>query len=255
MSQQRIVERLLRYGKKLYASDGAYTDDRQADRFVRKNPNAWLFGVIFDQGVPYERAWSAPYKLKQRLGHFNMRRIAEMPIAELRRVVKGPLPGEALHRYIRKLPQWLKNAARKLVKEYDCDASNIWKDCRTAGEVIERLDEFQGISKKKAHMAARILHEDVEPFSRWHEINVAVDVHIMRVWKRTGLAKDLSIAGIMRTAVELKPEYPGKLDYPTWIIGMEWCHSQRADCRGEQREDKEPCPLLRVCPKVGVTRH
>jgi len=32
------------------------------------NPNAWLFGVIFDQGIPYEKAWAAPYILKRRFG-------------------------------------------------------------------------------------------------------------------------------------------------------------------------------------------
>jgi hypothetical protein len=67
----------------------------------------------------------------------------------------------------------------KLVEDYDGDASKIWRDCRTAGEVIERLNEFTGISQKKAHMAARILHEEVKSFSRWSEINVAVDVHLL----------------------------------------------------------------------------
>jgi endonuclease III len=101
-------------------------------------------------------------------------------------------------------------------------------------------------------MAARILHEEVKSFSRWSEINVAVDVHIKRVWKRAGIARDLTVAGIMRAAVELKPDYPGELDYPTWIIGMEWCHQRGADCQGEKRDDGDPCPLLRDCPKIGT---
>ncbi len=254
MSKQRIVERLVQYGKELYKDSGSYTDNRAADTFVRTNPNAWLFGVIFDQGIPYERAWAAPYALQGRLGHFNMLRIAEMPVDDLRRAVKGSAPGEALHRYVRKIPLWLKKTAAKLVKEYNSDASNIWRECRTAGEVIERLAEFPGVGQKKAHMAARILHEEEGGFSRWSEINVAVDVHIKRVWKRVGLARDLSVAGIMRAATELKPDYPGELDYPTWIIGMGWCHASGADCRGKQREDRTPCPMLQVCPKIGVAR-
>lgn len=153
---------------------------------------------------------------------------------------------------MKKVPLWLKKAAAKLIRDYGGDASHIWRDCRTAGEVIERLDEFSGISQKKAHMAARILHEEEVNFSRWGEINLAVDVHIRRVWKRAGLARDLSVAGIMRAATELKPDYPGELDYPTWIIGMEWCHSRGADCYGEQHEDGDSCPLLRLCPRNGV---
>jgi len=183
-----------------------------------------------------------------------MRRIAKTPIAELRKAIKGINPGEALHRYIQKLPGWLKKAAAILVKEYGGDASNIWRNCRTAGEVIERLDEFPGIGKKKAHMAAWLLHEDKHEFLHWSEINIPVDVHVKRVWKRTGLATDLSVVGIMRTAIDLKPDYPGELGYPTWTIGRGWCHASRADCRGERREDKGACPLLNVCPRIGAAR-
>ena len=245
------VKRIIQYGKVLH--DGPYTDNKTADQFVRTNPNAWLFGVIFDQGIPYTKAWAAPYILKCRIGHFNMKAIAKMPLAEIRKAVKGSAPGEALHRYVNKVPLWLKRSATKLVKEYKGEASNIWNRCRTAGEVIERLDEFPGISQKKAHMAVRILHEDEEvEFSRWDDINVAVDVHIRRVFKRAGLSKDLSVGGIMRAATELRPDYPGELDYPIWRIGMNWCHPHAADCQGKHEEDETPCPLSNVCAKNGV---
>ncbi len=252
-TRRRVVNELIKYGRKLNSvGDGSYTDLPAANRLVRKNWNAWLFAIIFDQGIPYKKAWEAPYLLKKRLGHFSMRRIARMRVGELRRAIKGP---PALHRYVGKVPRWLKKAAVKLVTEYGGHAANIWKNCRTAAEVIERLDEFPGIGQKKAHMAARDLHENVVAFSRWSEINVAVDVHVMRVWKRANLTADLSVSGIMATAVETKPDYPGALDYPTWMIGQQWCHPQRPDCRGERRNDMEPCPLMQVCPRVGVGRH
>jgi endonuclease III len=252
MAKKLIVKRIIQYGKKL--SERSYTDntDKAADRFIRSNHNAWLFAVIFDQGISYQRAWTAPYTLKRRLGHFNIARIAKTPLVQIRKAVKGSAPGEALHRYVNKVPLWLKKAATKLVKEDRGDASNIWKDCRSAGEVIERFDEFPGISQKKAHMATRILHDKKVRFSRLNEINVAVDVHVRRVWKRAGLSKDLSVAGIMGAATELKPDYPGDLDYPIWQIGLEWCHPRGADCHGKHQEDGIPCPLLRVCSKNGV---
>jgi hypothetical protein len=82
MSRQRIAKRLVQYGKDLYDLPGSYTSNRAADRFVRSNSNAWLFGVIFDQGIPYERAWEAPYILKQRLGHLNMKRLAKAQLTQ-----------------------------------------------------------------------------------------------------------------------------------------------------------------------------
>jgi len=221
MAERQVVESLLRFGRSQHG--GLYTPDRQADRFIRTNWNAWLIGVIFDQGIPAEKAWEAPYLLKQRLGHFNIRRLARTPVSDLRRVVRQ---APALHRYVGKLPAWIKVAARKLVKEYDGDAANIWKGCLTAGEVIERPDDFPGIGLKKAHMAARDLHENACDFYRWNQINMAVDVHVRRVWKRAGLVRDTSPAGIMATATRLWPKYPGELDAPTWWIGMTWCRQR-----------------------------
>lgn len=252
MSKRLVVKRLLQYGEQLHDGGGSYTNNKLANRFIQNNPNAWLFGVIFDQGVPYEKAWEAPYLLKRRLGHFNIKRIAQMPIGAVRKAVKGRKPGTALHRFVNRISVSLKKAAGKLVKQYQHDAKNIWKDCRTAGEVIERLDEFHGIGQKKAHMAARIVHEEYKQFSHWGEINVAVDVHVIRVWRRAGLTRDFSVSGIMSAAKVLNPKYPGELDYPTWQIGMGWCHSRRPNCLGTRGKAEGPCPLLKVCPRIGV---
>ena len=38
-----------------------------------------LSGVLFDQGIPAERAWAAPYLLRQRMGHLDPARIARDP--------------------------------------------------------------------------------------------------------------------------------------------------------------------------------
>jgi len=154
-----------------------------------------------------------------------------------------------------KMPRWLNRAARKLVKEYDGDAENIWNECLTAGEVIERLDEFDGIGQKKSYMATRILYDDEQwDLLRWDQINVAVDTHIRTVWRRAGLSSDVSVKGIMASATRLRPRYPGELDSPAWDIGRNWCHKHRADCRGDRHEDEEACPLKEVCPKIGVGR-
>lgn len=249
MSTHRLVNRLLRYGRSVQSQPSSVSD-RPADRFVRENWNAWLIAVFFDQGIPYERAWQAPYVLQQRLGHLDVQRLAETPVLELREAIASP---PALHRYVGTLPVWIRQAAIKLVAEYAGEASNIWTGCLTAGEVIARFDAFPGIGQKKAHMATQLLLCDQRAgqFTGWDQINLAVDVHVRRVWMRAGLSTDPSTRGIMRAAATLWPKYPGQLDLPTWLIGMTWCHARRPDCRGERHRDREACPLLRVCPKTG----
>ena len=251
MSERQVVERLIRFGRSTQAAGSHKSARGPAERFFRTNWNAWFVGLIFNQGIPYEKAQEAPYRLKQRLGHFSMRRIAATPIRELRRAIRRQ---PALHRYVGKLPIWIKGATRKLVNEYDGEAVNVWEGCLTAGEVIERLDDFPGIGQKKAHLAARVLHEEACEFHRWDQINMAVDVHVRRVWKRAGLVRDTSVEGITATASRLWPRYPGELDLPTWLVGTTWCHGRGADCEGERHDGGRRCPLVRVCPRIGVSR-
>jgi uncharacterized HhH-GPD family protein len=246
-NERRVTRCLLRYGKSLHG--GAYTGHKAANQLVSNNSTAFLFGVIFDQGIPFEKAWAAPYQLKQRLGHLNVAKIARAPVARLRLAIRGTKTQEALHRFTKKLPIWLKQTSRMLVADYDGDASNIWNKCLSAGEVIERLDDFPGIGPKKANMAARLLHEgEWCRLRRWNEINVAADVHVKRVWKRAGLVRNPSVSNIMQKAIELHAEYPAELDYPTWTIGTEWCHAKRPDCSGKKATAGRACPLIRCCP-------
>jgi uncharacterized HhH-GPD family protein len=246
-----ITQALLAHGRRLQAAElSTYTDDPAAERFIRRNANAYLFGVIFDQGIDYRRAWAAPYRLRRRLGHLDMKRLAHTPLGTLRRAVRGANPGEALARFVNNMSRWLKGAANLLVRDYQGNAANIWRDCRTAGEVIERLEQVPGIGQKKAHMTARLLYDErVARFARWREINVAVDVHVKRVFRRTGLVRAPIPREILAAAIRLHPRYPGQLDYPAWDIGMTWCHARGADCRGQAHKEQRPCPLLRVCPQ------
>jgi hypothetical protein len=73
----------------------APTPDTGANEFVRRNPLAFLFAVIADQGMTAERAWRVPHDLHRRLGHFDPNLIIANFDAILR-AVKGP---PALHRF------------------------------------------------------------------------------------------------------------------------------------------------------------
>ena len=89
MSERQVVEALVRYGRRL--DGGSYTGKPRsaAEQLILKNKNAWLMGVIFDQSQDYKRAWKAPYYLHKRLGHFNMERLGKMPVADVRRAIRG----------------------------------------------------------------------------------------------------------------------------------------------------------------------
>jgi uncharacterized HhH-GPD family protein len=240
--QQAIAAALLEYGSHHSASEkGAaleFTANEQANAMLRSDPFAFLLGVLFDQNVPAERAWLAPFILKERLGHLDPQTIAHADGAVRDAVQQVP----KLHRYVNKMPRWVVLAARRVVDLYNGDASAIWSDNPSADILQKRFDDFLGISQKKAAMAVEILERDLGVSVRdLDRSDIAVDVHVRRVFLRTRLAERDDRDHMIGVARQLHPARPGALDLPTWLIGKGWCHAGVPNCAS--------CPLTEVCPK------
>ncbi len=216
----------------------SYTPDAQANDLVVTDPFAFLIAVIFDQGITAERAWNAPYLLKQRLGYFEPVRMATDAEAVRLAIQEPPM----LHRFKENMARWITNAAGVVVDQYGGDASAIWSDSPTAVELQWRLVAFDGIGQKKAAMAVELLERDLGVEIRELDgSDIAFDVHIRRVLLRTGLADRDVLVDMVGRARELHPERPGSLDHPLWDIGRRWCRPRNPDCSS--------CPLHASCPQ------
>jgi uncharacterized HhH-GPD family protein len=215
------------------------TADEQADRFVRESDFdfAFLLAVIFDQGVPYGRAWRAPLLLRERLGHLDPGRIAGDPDGVRAAIARPP----AMHRYINKMPTWVVSAARRVKDDYEGRAGAIWRG-QSAAMIRDRLEAFIGVSQKKAAMTLMLLWRcRDEEIRGMQDCDVAVDVHLRRVFLRTGLADRDDPSTMIEAARHLYPALPGALDPPAWAVGQRWCRPQVPDC--------DSCPLGGVCPR------
>lgn len=255
VTQRDVAASLRAYGEELAATAAAQVGDAftspDADRFLKSSPEAFLIGVLFTQGLAAERAWAGPYLLKERLGHFDLSRLANEPQAVQDAFQVRP----ALHRFVRTVPQWVSSAARRILEEYGGDASQVWPPGAHVLDVTERLLAFDGIGEKKAAMAVELLvrHFNV-PLEGIECGSVAYDVHVRRVFLRTGLIDRDTPAAVRDAAIRVCPEAPGLIDLPTWLIGRETCRPRRPVC--------DRCRLGGVCPRhtergvagVGVRR-
>jgi uncharacterized HhH-GPD family protein len=240
----RVGSELLAYGRELEALGaaqvgGGFSGDPEADRLLRDSPNAFLIGVLFTQGIAAERAWAGPYLLRERLGTLDLRWLAENPEAVREALQQPPM----LHRFKNTLPGWISAAATRLLAEYGGDASRIWPRGADVRDVIDRLGAFQGIGRKKAVMAAEILvrHFGVELTGR-EGGQVAFDVHVRRVFLRSGLADVDSREAIESAATAICREAPGTVDLAAWLIGRETCRPRQPRC--------DACRLGAVCPRL-----
>jgi uncharacterized HhH-GPD family protein len=241
-ARRAVVEAILRYGRDhqedQVGRQPQFTPHPEANQLLIDDPFAFLLAVIFDQGIPAERAWRAPYDLRQRLGHLDPAIMATQPDQVAAAVARAP----ALHRFTSNMPSWLTAAARKVTTEYHGEAAAIWVGQPRAADLAARLRTFPGIGQKKSAMAVEILHRDLGvPVRDLTGSDIAYDVHVRRVFLRTGLADRDDLDHMVEVARRLHPERPGELDFPSWLIGRRWCGPGTPDC--------SRCVLAPVCPR------
>jgi len=234
---KQIAKEMLRY---YYKCREVKDSDLEFLPFVVNNPNAYLLGVIYNQGMSSDYTWQIPEFLKERLGHLDIRKIAEINTSYIETIF-GQKP--ALHRYWKTMARYAKHAAEHLVKNYNAEAINIWNDNPDVETLYARLLDFKGIGPKKANMAIRALALYFQvPIRNLEKIDIPVDVHVRRIFQRTGFSQSDKTEEIIKDARKIHPHFPAELDLPSWLIGRRWCHSQNPDCSN--------CVLVDSCRKI-----
>ncbi len=140
----------------------------EADALLSADHFATLLGMLLDQQYPMEHAFRGPKKIADRMGGFDIHRIAEADPAEFEELCATP---PAIHRYGRSMARRAQELARYLIEHYDGRAEQLW----TAGdpdgaEVLRRLRELPGYGEQKAKIFLALLGKQrgVEP-AGWRE--------------------------------------------------------------------------------------
>ena len=127
----------------------------EANELLTRSPLALLIGMLLDQQVPLERAFSAPLDLVRRLGH-------EPTVAELAGFDPGALAAifserPALHRYPKAMAARVQDMARLIVETYDGEAEQVWTTAKTGGELLKRVAALPGFGAQKAQIFVALL--------------------------------------------------------------------------------------------------
>jgi uncharacterized HhH-GPD family protein len=136
------------------------TGDAETDQLLTDDPFALLIGMLLDQQYPMEHAFAGPRKIRDRMGTFSARAIAEADPDEFVTLATTP---PAIHRYGRSMAGRVQAVARAVVDDYDGDVSRIWTDPGAAGgaptgkEVFERLHALPGFGEQKAKIFVALL--------------------------------------------------------------------------------------------------
>jgi uncharacterized HhH-GPD family protein len=140
-----------------------------ADELLGRSPLAALVGMLLDQQVPMEWAFTGPYTIAQRLGgdDLDAAQIATYDPDAFAELLKQK---PAVHRYPGSMAKRIQQLCQYLVEEYDGDASAIWRDAATGAELLARLKALPGFGVQKAQIFLALLGKqfDVRP-KGWRE--------------------------------------------------------------------------------------
>lgn len=129
--------------------------DTEANELLTRNPMALLIGMLLDQQVPLEKAFSSPYELVKRLGHEpTAAELAEFD-PEALAVVFSERP--ALHRFPKAMAARTQDLARLIADRYEGDPAAVWTGARDGKDLVARLAELPGFGGAKAQIFAALL--------------------------------------------------------------------------------------------------
>ncbi|TDD86958.1 HhH-GPD-type base excision DNA repair protein [Actinomadura rubrisoli] len=128
----------------------------EADELLGRSPLAALVGMLLDQQVPMEWAFSGPYTILQRLGSDDLD-AHEIAAYDPERFAGLLSEKPAVHRYPGSMAKRVQQLCQYLVENYDGDAERVWKGVDSGKELFKRLNGLPGFGKQKAQIFLALL--------------------------------------------------------------------------------------------------
>lgn len=138
-----------------FKEEGTLIGEPEQDTFIREDANAALLGLLYDQRVRAEYAFTGPIRLKERLGHLDMEKIGNMDPDAFTELFGQPL---AVHRFTNKMADMTQQIARIIANEYDGNAANLWNDGAEFAVIQKRIKALPGFGPQKSAKMKYVLH-------------------------------------------------------------------------------------------------
>jgi uncharacterized HhH-GPD family protein len=136
------------------AGDLFITGDDDADALLNRDFTALMIGMLLDQQVPMEWAFTGPKTLRDRLGHLDARRIASLDEDELVAVCCAK---PAIHRFPAVMGRRIHAMTVVLADRYSGRAEQLWADRPDGPQPYHRLRELPGFGDEKSRIFIALL--------------------------------------------------------------------------------------------------
>lgn len=127
----------------------------EADALLSRDPLALLIGMVLDQQVPFETAFSGPKKIADRMGSFGAVEIADYDPDKFAALCSEK---PAIHRFPGSMAKRIQTLAQIIVDRYDGDAAGLWTAGNPDGEeLLRRIKGLPGFGDVKAQIFVALL--------------------------------------------------------------------------------------------------
>ena len=136
-------------------TDFYLTGNAAADALLAADPNAVLIGMVLDQQITMEKAFSGPAVIAERMGGtLDVAAIAAADPAEFAALCATP---PAVHRFPGSMAARVQAVARELVENWDGRAANLYAAAATGEELRKRIAALPGFGAQKAAIFVALL--------------------------------------------------------------------------------------------------
>ena len=129
------------------------TGNATADALLDSDLNALLIGMVLDQQVPMEKAFSGPAVIAERMGGtFDVSAIAALPEDEFVALCAAK---PAIHRFPGSMGKRVHQVCRVLVEQHEGRAENVWGDAASGDEVLEAVSRCPASGRRRRPSSPR----------------------------------------------------------------------------------------------------
>lgn len=130
------------------------TGDPDADHLLNADGTALLIGMLLDQQVPMEWAFTGPATLRARLGHLDAARIAAM---DQEAFVTICCEKPAIHRFPASMGRRIHEMCGELTERFGGSGEGVWAGVGTGAELYDRLRTLPGYGDEKTRIFVALL--------------------------------------------------------------------------------------------------
>jgi len=122
---------------------------------LENDPLALLIGMLLDQQIPMEKAFTSPSVLRERMGRdLDATEIATYDPVKFEELFSTP---PALHRFPAAMAKRVQAMAQTLVDQFDGRAENVWTGAADGPDLVKRIGRLPGFGDQKARIFAALL--------------------------------------------------------------------------------------------------